>query len=62
MTSQASGSLQREGAEALRLMQRALELLDDCGEHAAGVHLDLAICRLQDAISSDPARTPGPPG
>jgi hypothetical protein len=58
MSSEAGGSLQREGAEALRLMQEALTLLDYCGAHKPGTHLDLAIHRLQEEIARDAARTP----
>jgi len=47
-----SGSLQREGAEALRLMEDALALLDRCGAHS-GAHLDLAICRLRDELANE---------
>lgn len=36
--------------EALALMRRALDLVDECDDpHAAGPHLDLAIVRLENA-------------
>lgn len=58
------GSLQQEGAAALDLMERALELLDNCdGAIDVGAHLDLAICRLRDAIrAAGPSAGCGPPG
>ncbi|HEV2594707.1 MAG TPA: hypothetical protein VGU01_05850 [Sphingomicrobium sp.] len=58
------GSLQQEGAAALDLMVRALELLDNCdGAMDVGAHLDLAICRLRDAIhNAGPEASCGPPG
>jgi hypothetical protein len=59
MSSKASGSLQSEGAEALDLMEQALELLDRCDAHDMGAHLDLAICRLRDAIASEEASRGG---
>lgn len=37
--------------DALNLMERALQLLDDGGCSAdVGAHLDLAICRLRDIL------------
>ena len=60
MSSEASGSLHREGTEALGLMEQALELLDHCDAHEVGAHLDLAICRLRDAIARDEASRGGP--
>ena len=39
--------LDRDGAEALSLMERALVLLDACDPRGhVAPHLDLAICRL----------------
>lgn len=64
MSEPAIGSLQQEGAAALDLMVRALELLDNCdGAMDVGAHLDLAICRLRDAIqNAGPEASCGPPG
>lgn len=58
------GTLQREGAAALSLMERALELLDRCDcAMDVGAHLDLAVCRLREAIhSAGPPASCGPSG
>ena len=58
------GSLHEEGAQALGLMERALELLDRCDAAMdVGAHLDLAICRLREAIeNAGPAASFGSPG
>jgi hypothetical protein len=41
---------------ALKHMQSALDMLDDSGAPGdIGSHLDLAICRLEDALGCDPA-------
>lgn len=61
MSSEAAGSLQREGAEALRLMKEALALLDRCEADRVAAHLDFAICQLQDTIEKNTARTPPGP-
>ena len=47
--------LQRKGRDALRLMESALELLDEC-DPAGDVspHLDLAIHRLKARLSPGP--------
>jgi hypothetical protein len=46
------GTLEREGAAALARMEEALQLLDACeGGDDAGAHLDLAICRLKEALA-----------
>lgn len=47
--------LGRKGRDALRLMESALELLDEC-DHASDVspHLDLAIHRLKARLSPEP--------
>lgn len=45
------GTLEEEGAAALKMMEQALELLDCCEDvFDVGAHLDLAICRLRDAM------------
>lgn len=56
MTQDSPASLQVHGVSALLRMEEALRLLDHCGAGAdvAG-HLDLAICRLRDAIADDVA-------
>jgi hypothetical protein len=71
MSESQAGTLEHEGASALGLMEQALELLDRCdGAIDVGAHLDLAICRLRDAINdaaatdssapwADPARETG---
>ena len=52
-----SGSFEREGAEALKLMEKALALLDDCDPAGhIGAHLDLAICRLREMLDPESAR------
>ena len=57
MNNETAGSLRTEGAAALQLMQQALQLLDRCpGAAVSAPHLDLAICRLQEAIESDMIR------
>ena len=44
-------SFERDGRAALNLMKQALILLDNCGSTAeVGAHLDLAICRLKEAL------------
>jgi len=53
MSAESRQSLKQEGAEALRLMEAALALLDQCEAHALAAQLDLAICRLRDAIASE---------
>lgn len=48
-----------EGAlsQALTLMAEALEILDDCDvSYQVSPHLDLAICRLEEAISQSDTR------
>ena len=47
--------LERKGRDALRLMESALELLDEC-DPAGDVapHLDLAIYRLKARLSPEP--------
>jgi hypothetical protein len=47
--------LERKGRDALRLMENALELLDEC-DPAGDVspHLDLAIHRLKARLSPEP--------
>jgi hypothetical protein len=52
MSEEATGTLQSEGVAALTRMEEALELLDRCAASAeiAG-HLDLAVCRLREAIA-----------
>jgi len=52
MSEEGTGTLQSEGVAALTRMEEALELLDRCAASAeiAG-HLDLAICRLREAIA-----------
>ncbi|HJP68531.1 MAG TPA: hypothetical protein VJ846_06490 [Sphingomicrobium sp.] len=47
--------LERKGRDALRLMENALELLDEC-DPAGDVspHLDLAIHRLRARLSPQP--------
>jgi hypothetical protein len=51
MTTDGSGSVQEDGAEALKLMEDALELLDRCSLPAdIGAHLDLAINRLRPLV------------
>ena len=53
----ASGSFERDGAEALNLMEQALALLDDCDPAGhVGAHLDLAICRLREMLDPEGAR------
>lgn len=52
-----SGSFERDGSEALKLMEKALELLDDCDPAGhVGAHLDLAICLLRDMLNLERAR------
>lgn len=47
------GSLHLEGVAALTHMEQALELLDTIDlTTEVGGHLDLAICRLRDALES----------
>lgn len=47
------GSLQLEGVAALNHMEQALQLLDTIDlTTEVGAHLDLAICRLRDALES----------
>jgi len=64
MSEPVAGTLQEEGVAALNLMERALELLDRCDAAMdVGAHLDLAICRLREAIhSEEPSRNRPPPG
>lgn len=64
MSEAARGSLRDEGAAALNLMERALELLDRCdGAMDVGAHLDLAICRLREEIhGAEPPSSCGPQG
>lgn len=51
MSELGTGTLEEEGAAALKLMEDALELLDRCdGAFDVGAHLDLAICRLRESI------------
>jgi hypothetical protein len=48
-----AGSLDREGVAALTRMEEALHLLDSIGVPLeTGAHLDLAICRLRDALNN----------
>jgi hypothetical protein len=52
MSESQAATLEHEGAAALALMEQALELLDRCdGAIDVGAHLDLAICRLREAIN-----------
>ena len=52
MSESVSGSLEREGAAALALMEEALELIDRFETPVEiGAHLDLAICRLRDLLA-----------
>jgi hypothetical protein len=62
MSERVTGSLQLEGTAALSLMEHALDLLDRCDVPIdIGAHLDLAICRLREAIhSAGPAAGGGP--
>lgn len=64
MSERSAGVPEREGAAALAYMEKALELLDtlDLGVEAAA-HLDLAICRLRDALQppTDAGSTRGQP-
>ena len=49
---------QRELAEAMDLMCKALELLDlHNAPGEIGAHLDLAICRLREYLNFSPAKT-----
>jgi hypothetical protein len=52
MSESSGGALDRQGIEALAYMEKALELLDtfEPGVEVAA-HLDLAICRLRDALA-----------
>jgi hypothetical protein len=51
MNDGAPGSLECEGAAALTRMEEALQLLDRCdGVLYIVPHLDLAICRLKEAL------------
>lgn len=53
MKTDGSGSLQQDGAEALRLMEEAIALLDRCDAPGEiGAQLDHAIQRLRDALST----------
>ena len=61
MATDGSGSIQSEGAEALKLMEEALELLDRCdGAADIGAHLDLAICRLRALVAQPPFDSEAP--
>jgi hypothetical protein len=52
METDGSGSLQQDGAEALRLMEEAIALLDRCDAPGEiGAQLDHAIQRLRDVLS-----------
>ena len=52
MDDAAPGRLEQEGAAALVHMEEALKLLDRCeGATDVGAYLDLAICRLRDALA-----------
>lgn len=47
--------------DALKLMENALQLLDEAGCSAdIGAHLDLAICRLRDVLPQSSAEIPPP--
>lgn len=51
MSDNGRGSVKREGVEALAYMEKALQLLDTLDlEVEVAAHLDLAICRLRDAL------------
>jgi hypothetical protein len=62
MSGSGGGSLEAEGVEALAYMEKALELLDTFDlDVEVGAHLDLAICRLRDAIQSRATTKPKEP-
>jgi hypothetical protein len=64
MENNASLTLEQNGPAALARMEQALELLDACNAPGdIGANLDLAICRLRDALDGRredlaPARGP----
>jgi hypothetical protein len=56
MSTSKEGSLEREGAAALALIEQALELVDSFeAPEEIGAHLDIAISRLRDALRHLPA-------
>jgi hypothetical protein len=59
---QAVPSQPREAlAKALSYIEMALELLDEAGSPAdIGAHLDLALCRLREALGDIVDQTSGP--
>lgn len=59
----ARGTLEDEGAAALSRMEEALQLLDRCdGVLHVLPHLDLAICRLKEALErAGPGIAPAQP-
>lgn len=61
MSKTGRGSFESKGVEALRLMKRALKVVDTLDlDVEVGAHLDLAVCRLRNALRSRRNSEPKP--